>query len=111
MTELLLDSTFYYFILTEDAGLCGLNGCPFHGMCLRDSELGKYQCQCPECYTQDLPNYVCGKSYFKSPFIWSKFMRWKNWIKVIKKIFDEMLTLCIIYDCVNSRSLTIHDYF
>ena len=37
-----------------------MNGCPFHGMCLRDSELGHYQCKCPECYTQDLPNYVCG---------------------------------------------------
>ena len=30
-------------------------------MCLRDIKLGKYKCQCPECYALDKPNYVCGK--------------------------------------------------
>ena len=56
----MLFELYFSSFFSEDAGLCGMNGCPFHGMCLRDSELGHYQCACPECYTQDLPNYVCG---------------------------------------------------
>ena len=62
ITRITVDITFSFF-LSEDAGLCGLNGCPFHGMCLRDTKLGKYACQCPECYASDIPNYVCGKLF------------------------------------------------
>ena len=57
----------FTLFFSEDAGLCGLNGCPFHGMCLRDTKLGKYKCQCPECYALDKPNYVCGKSILIFP--------------------------------------------
>ena len=57
----------FTLFFSEDAGLCGLNGCPFHGMCLRDTKLGKYKCQCPECYALDKPNYVCGKSILNFP--------------------------------------------
>ena len=70
-----MDFSMLLLIFTEDAGLCGLNGCPFHGMCLRDAKLSKYQCQCPECYTQDMPNYVCGESInFK--------INSRNWIPI-----------------------------
>lgn len=51
----------FFVAFAEDAGLCGVHGCPYHAMCLRDPNLGKYACQCPDCYAGDLPTFVCGK--------------------------------------------------
>jgi len=43
----------------EDSDLCGQGGCPFYGLCLRDPEIGFYECHCQGCTPED-EDPVCG---------------------------------------------------
>ena len=51
----------------EDSDLCGQGGCPFYGLCLRDPEIGFYECHCQGCTPED-EDPVCGESFSLSVF-------------------------------------------
>ena len=43
----------------DEARLCG--DCPYHGECVRDNEIGRYKCRCPECQDDDDDSgQICG---------------------------------------------------
>ena len=49
----------------DETTLCGLDGCPYGGVCMKDppSVGGQYQCRCKECdRVLGQSEVVCGKS-------------------------------------------------
>ena len=50
---------------SDETTLCGVDGCPFGGVCMKDppSVGGQYQCRCKECdRVLGQSEVVCGKS-------------------------------------------------
>ena len=55
----------YTIHFSDETSLCGVDGCPFGGVCMKDppSVGGQYQCRCKECdRVLGKSEVVCGKS-------------------------------------------------